>query len=445
MGKTTKYILIGLGALIVLLIIAKATGLIGKPALTQVATEKAETREINETVSASGKIKPHVEVKISPEVSGEVVELPIKEGDVVKKGQLLCKIRPDILKSGYDRAIASYNTQKASVGNSSQMLKQAEATYANQAGIYKRSKELYDKKVLTVSEFENAKAAYEGAKASLEAAKQNVVGSQYGLAQSQASVKEAQDNLAKTTIYSPVDGVVSKLSVEKGERVLGTQQFAGTEIMTISDLSKMDVNVDVNENDINRISLGDSSKIEVDAFLGKKFTGVVTEIGSSANVVGTSADQVTNFTVKVRINAESYVALLKKTADNPSPFRPGLTATVDISTNSAKALSVPIQSVTTREEKKENNGPPKADDDKSKPQISPVAKEYVFVLNAGKLKQVQVITGIQNDSYIQVLSGLKGGEEVVSAPYSAISKTLSDGQMVEKVDKSKLFNADNTK
>jgi len=445
MGKTTKYILIGLGVLIVLLIIAKATGMIGKPALTQVATEKAETREINETVSASGKIKPHVEVKISPEVSGEVVELPIKEGDVVKKGQLLCKIRPDILKSGYDRAIASYNTQKASVGNSSQMLKQAEATFANQAGIYKRSKELFDKKVLTISEFENAKAAYEGAKASLEAAKQNVVGSQYGLAQSQASVKEAQDNLAKTTIYSPVDGVVSKLSVEKGERVLGTQQFAGTEIMTISDLSKMDVNVDVNENDINRISLGDSSKIEVDAFLGKKFTGVVTEIGSSANVVGTSADQVTNFTVKVRINAESYAALLKKTADNPSPFRPGLTATVDISTNSAKALSVPIQSVTTREEKKENNGPPKADDDKSKPQISPVAKEYVFVLNAGKLKQVQVTTGIQNDSYIQILSGLKGGEEVVSAPYSAISKTLSDGQMVEKVDKSKLFNADNSK
>jgi HlyD family secretion protein len=445
MGKTTKYILIGLGVLIVLLIIAKATGMIGKPALTQVATEKAETREINETVSASGKIKPHVEVKISPEVSGEVVELPIKEGDVVKKGQLLCKIRPDILKSGYDRAIASYNTQKASVGNSSQMLKQSEATYNNQVGIYKRSKELFDKKVLTVSEFENAKAAYEGAKASLEAAKQNVVGSQYGLAQSQASVKEAQDNLAKTTIYSPVDGVVSKLSIEKGERVLGTQQFAGTEIMTISDLSKMDVNVDVNENDINRISLGDSSKIEVDAFLGKKFTGVVTEIGSSANVVGTSADQVTNFTVKVRINAESYLSLLKKTADNSSPFRPGLTATVDISTNSAKALSVPIQSVTTREEKKENNGPPKADDDKSKPQISPVAKEYVFVLNAGKLKQIQVTTGIQNDSYIQILSGLKGGEEVVSAPYSAISKTLSDGQVVEKVDKSKLFNADNNK
>jgi HlyD family secretion protein len=443
MGKTTKYILIGLGALVVLLIIAKATGLIGKPPLTQVATEKADVREINETVSASGKIKPHIEVKISPEVSGEVVELPIKEGDVVKKGQLLCKIRPDILKSGYDRAIASYNTQKASVGNSGQMLKQAEATFNNQAGIFKRSQELYKNKVLTVSEYENAKAAFEGAKASLEAAKQNVIGSQYGLAQSSASVKEAQDNLAKTTIYSPVDGVVSKLSIELGERVLGTQQFAGTEIMTISDLSKMDVNVDVNENDINRISLGDSSNIEIDAFLGKKFTGVVSEIGSSANVVGTTADQVTNFTVKVRINAASYVALLKKTADNPSPFRPGLTATVDINTNQVKSLSVPIQSVTTREEKKEQNGPPKKDDDKSKPQLTQPSKEYVFVLNGTKLKQIQVTTGIQNDTYIQVLSGLKSGDEVVSAPYAAISKTLADGMVVEKVDKAKLFNPDN--
>ena len=443
MGKTTKYILIGLGSLVVLLIIAKATGLIGKPPLTQVATEKADVREINETVSASGKIKPHIEVKISPEVSGEVVELPIKEGDVVKKGQLLCKIRPDILKSGYDRAIASYNTQKASVGNSGQMLKQAEATFNNQAGIFKRSEELYKNKVLTVSEYENAKAAFEGAKASFEAAKQNVIGSQYGLAQSSASVKEAQDNLAKTTIYSPVDGVVSKLSIELGERVLGTQQFAGTEIMTISDLSKMDVNVDVNENDINRISLGDSSNIEIDAFLGKKFTGVVSEIGSSANVVGTTADQVTNFTVKVRINAASYVGLLKKTAENPSPFRPGLTATVDINTNQVKSLSVPIQSVTTREEKKEQNGPPKKDDDKSKPQLTQPSKEYVFVLNGTKLKQVQVTTGIQNDTYIQVLSGLKSGDEVVSAPYAAISKTLADGMVVEKVDKAKLFNPDN--
>jgi HlyD family secretion protein len=442
MGKTTKYILISLGILIVLLIVANMTGIIGKPKKTQVATEKTAVREINETVSASGKIKPHVEVKISPEVSGEVVELPIKEGDVVKKGQLLCKIRPDILKSELDRAVASYNTQRASIGNSKQMLKQAQATFDNQASIYKRDKALYENKVITTAEFEAAQASYQGAEAALEAAKQNVIGSTYGLAQSSASVKEAGDNLVKTTIYSPVDGVVSKLSIQKGERVLGTQQFAGTEIMTISDLSQLDVNVDVNENDINRIQLGDSSKIEVDAFLGKDFTGVVTEIGSSANVVGTNADQVTNFTVKVRISSQSYKDLLVKTAANPSPFRPGLTATVDINTSQAKSLSVPIQSVTTRDEKKAAINPQKQDNNDNKPKIIAPVKEYVFVYKAGKVKQVQVTTGIQDDTYIQILSGLKDGEEVVSAPFATITKLLADNMMVEKVDKGKLFAGD---
>ena len=447
MGKTTKYILITLGAIIVLLIVGKSTGILFKPAKTQVATEKAGVRAINETVSASGKIKAHIEVKISPEVSGEVVDLPIKEGDVVKKGQLLCRIRPDILKSGYDRAVASYNTQRASVGNSSQMLNQAKANFENSEAKYKRNKILFDNKVLTAAEFDAAKADYFGAKATLEAAKQNVIGSNYGLAQSAASVKEANDNLAKTTIYAPVDGVVSKLSIQKGERVLGTQQFAGTEIMTISDLNQLDVNVDVNENDINRITLGDSSKIEVDAFQGKRFMGVVTEIGGAANVVGTTADQVTNFTVKVRIDPKSYVDLLKKTTTNPSPFRPGLTATADIQTNHAQALSVPIQSVTTRDEKKAVNANPDKTDDSStaKTKITAPSKEYVFVYSAGKVKQVAVTTGIQDDSYIRILSGLKGGEEVVSAPYTAISKILSDKMEVEKVDKSKLFTADNNK
>jgi HlyD family secretion protein len=449
MGKTTKYILISLGVIAALLIVGKATGVIGKPDKTQVATEKATVRDINEMVSASGKIKPHVEVKISPEVSGEVVELPIKEGDVVKKGQLICKIRPDILKSGYDRAVASYNSQKASVGNSSQMLKQAEATYNNQEAIYKRDKTLFDNKVLTASEFDAAKASYEGAKAGLEAAKQNVIGSQYGLAQTQASVKEAQDNLVRTTIYSPVDGVISKLSIQKGERVLGTAQFAGTEIMTISDLSALDVDVDVNENDINRIVLGDSSKIEVDAFLGKKFNGTVIEIGSSANVVGTNADQVTNFTVKVRLDPKSYLNLMNKSAANPSPFRPGLTATVDIKTNHTRSLSVPIQSVTTRDDKKMDmpaagsSGPQKPATDVKKTASADLAKEYVFVYSAGKVKQTLVTTGIQDDTYIQILSGLQPGDEVVSAPYPAISKTLKDKAEVEKVDKAKLFTTDN--
>ncbi|MFI5136727.1 MAG: efflux RND transporter periplasmic adaptor subunit [Sphingobacteriales bacterium] len=445
MGKTTKYILISLGALAVLIIVLKVTGLIGKPKLTQVATEKATVREINETVTASGKIKPHVEVKISPEVSGEVVELPIKEGDVVKKGELLCKIRPDILKSELDRAEAQYNTQKAQIGNSKELLNQAKATLDNQESIYKRDQALYQNKVITAAEFESAKSGYLGAKAAFEASKQNVVSSTYGLAQSQASVKEAGDNLVKTTIYSPVDGVVSKLSIQKGERVLGTQQFAGTEIMTISDLSQLDVNVDVNENDINRIQLGDSSKIEVDAFLGKNFTGVVSEIGSSANVVGTNADQVTNFTVKVRISPDSYKNLLIKTAANPNPFRPGLTATVDINTSHVKSLAVPIQSVTTREEKKAATAAKPDDqsqDNSNKPQIVAPVKEYVFVYKAGKVKQVLVTTGIQDDTYIQVLSGLKAGDEVVSAPFATIAKLLNDNMAVEKVDKSKLFAGD---
>jgi HlyD family secretion protein len=448
MGKTTKYILIALGVLVVLLIIGYATGILGGPGKTQVATEKASTREIVETVTASGKIKPHLEVKITAEVSGEIVELPVKEGDVVKKGQLLCKIRPDVLKSEYERSVASYNTQKASVGNSKQMLAQAQATYEGQEDIYKRDKKLFDSKVITAAEFDAATASYNGAKAALEAAKQNVVGANFGLAQSSASVQESQADLDKTSIYSPIDGVVSKLSVEKGDRVLGTIQMAGTDIMTVSDMGKMDVDVDVNENDINRISLGDSANIDVDAFEGKKFSGAVSEIGSAANVVGTNADQVTNFTVKVRINPESYMALLNKTAANPSPFRPGLTATVDITTNRESGLAVPIQSVTTRDQKKiDSSKGPGADTTATtttKVNMAPV-KEYVFVYQLGKVKQVQVTTGIQDDSYIRVLSGLKAGDEVVSAPYSAISKKLKDKMQVEKVDKAKLFSGGDKK
>jgi len=444
MGKTTKYVLIILGALIVLLLIGKAMGIVGRPVREQVATERAEVRTIKETVSASGKVKPEIEVKISSEVSGEVVELPVKEGDIVKKGQLICRVRPDILKSGYERAVASYNSQKASVGNATQVLAQVQANFDNAESKYKRNKQLFDNKVITAAEFDAAKADYFAAKANLAASKQNVIGSQFGLAQSQASVKEAQDNLAKTSIFSPVDGVISKLSIEKGERVVGTAQMTGTEIMTISDLSTMDVNVDVNENDINRVAKGDPAKIEIDAFDGHKFTGVVTEIGSSANVVGTNADQVTNFTVKVRIDKASYAALTNKNAKNPSPFRPGLTATVDIQTNHARALSVPIQSVFTREDNaSDNTSKPHDDNTDNSNKNSNDIKEFVWVYEGGKVKQVRVKTGIQDDTYIEVLSGLKQGQEVVSAPFSAITQKLKDKAVVEKVDKSKLFNTDN--
>ncbi len=440
-----KYLLIGAGVLVVVAVAGNKLGWFGKSDAVQIAVEKASSRTIIETVSASGKVQPEVEVKLSAEVSGEVVELHVKEGDVVKRGQLLCKVRPDVLQSGYDRAVASLNTQKAALASSQQSLKQAEANFANTAAKYKRNQELFSKKVISAAEFDAVKAEYEAARASLEAVRQNVVGSRFGVEQSNAVVKEAGANLAKTTIYAPTDGVISKLSVELGDRILGTSQMAGTEIMRISNLSSMEVSVDVNESDINRVSVGDMADIEVDAFQNQKFKGEVTEIASSSNVVGTSTDQVTNFTVKVRIVPESYQKLLRADSANPSPFRPGLSATVDIQTEQFKGIAVPIQSVTTREEKKEVKDDSKGgqqtasgNNTKEKRSSEPV-KEYVFVHNGGKVKQVQVTTGIQDDTYILVKSGLKAGEEVVSGPFTAISKTLKDGAAVEKVDKEKLF------
>jgi HlyD family secretion protein len=442
MNKTLRNVLIVVGILVILAIVGNKMGWIGKGKTVQVAVTKAENKSITETVSASGKIQPEVEVKLSPEVSGEIVELTVKEGDAVKKGQLLCRIKPDILVSGYDRSVASYNAQKASVASSQQQLIQSQANFKNVEAKYQRSEKLHKDKVISAAEFDAARAEYLTAKASLEGARQNVIGSKFGLEQSGAAVKEASDNLARTNIYAPVDGIVSKLSVEKGERVVGTAQMSGTEIMRIANLSSMEVNVDVNENDINRLILGDTAIIEVDAFLDKKFKGVVTEIASSASVVGTSADQVTNFAVKVRILQDSYVGLKNKGETN-SPFRPGLSATVDIQTAKTKGLVVPIQSVTVREEEKLKDsaveGPKKEVDDKQKDKNKPKAKEYVFVVEGNKVKQVEVKTGIQNDQNIIITAGLKAGQQVVSAPYAAISKTLKDKMEIEVVEKSKLF------
>lgn len=443
-----KHILIAVGALIALLIVAKLTGLIGGQKIEKVTVEKAEKRKVIETVTASGKIQSEAEVKLSSEVSGEVVELLVKEGDIVKKGQLLFKIRPDILKSGYDRASASYNSQKASVGSAQQLLKQSQGTFANEEAIYKRNVELFKKKVISVAEFDAAKAAYSTAKTNLESAKQSLIAAKYNLEQSGANVQEASANLAKATTYAPVDGVISKLSVELGDRILGTAQFAGTEIMRISNLNSMEVNVDVNENDINRVSVGDSATIEVDAFADKKFKGVVTEIASSSKDVGTtttSVDQVTNFVVKVRIDASSYAGVKGGAKDLPSPFRPGLSATVDIESSSVNDLSVPIQAVFTKNigDKDAGADAGKANDtnaDKQKTKLNDkLIKQYVYTYANGVVKQVEITTGIQNDQYIQVKSGLKAGTEVVSGPYSAIQNRLKDGAKVEKTTKDQLF------
>jgi HlyD family secretion protein len=446
-----KHILIAVGVLIAVLLILKVTGVIGGETIEKVTVEKASDRTVVETVTASGKIQPETEVKLSSEVSGEVTELLVKEGDIVKKGQLLCRVRPDVLKSGYDRARASYSSQKAAVASSEQQLKQTQGNFINAEATYKRNVELYKKKVISQAEFDAAKAAYLTAQTNVEAAKQNLVGAKFGLEQSGANVQEASANLAKATIFAPVDGVISKLSVELGDRILGTAQFAGTEIMRISNLTSMEVNVDVNENDINRVNVGDSATIEVDAFSDKKFRGIVTEIASSSKDVGattTSVDQVTNFVVKIRILADSYTNVKGGAKDLPSPFRPGLSATVDIESESLKGISVPIQAVYTGDKSKDAAAPASAPseapaagaEDKQKSKLADkTVKQYVFVFENGTVKQVEVTTGIQNDQFIIVKSGIKPGTEVVSGPYSAIQNRLKDGMKVEKTAKDQLF------
>ncbi|RQO72007.1 efflux RND transporter periplasmic adaptor subunit [Pedobacter sp. KBW06] len=439
-----KPILITLGVVIALLVVAKLTGLIGGEKIEKVTIDKAADRKVIETVTASGKVQPETEVKLSSEVSGEVTELLVKEGDVVKKGQLLIKVRPDVLKSGYDRAVASYSSQKAGVASALQMMKQSEGNFVNAEATYKRNVELFGKKVISASEFDAAKAAFLTAKTNVAKSKEDYISAKFQLEQSGANVQEANANLAKATIYAPVDGVISKLSVELGDRILGTAQMAGTEIMRISNLKTMEVNVDVNENDINRVNVGDSAKIEVDAFADKKFKGVVTEIASSSKDIGsvtTSVDQVTNFVVKVRIIADSYEGVKGGAKDLPSPFRPGLSATVDIESESVHGLAIPIQSVFTSEKNKDVKTAGNDENaDKQKTKLADkTVKQYVYVFNAGTVKQVEVTTGIQNDQFIIIKSGLKAGQEVVSGPYSAIQNKLKDGMKVEKTTKDQLF------
>jgi len=439
-----KTILIIVGVLIVLLAVAKFTGLIGGEKTEKVTVEKAAERNVIETVTASGKIQPETEVKLSSEVSGEVTELLVKEGDVVKKGQLLIKVRPDVLKSGYDRAIASNSSQKASVAGSMQVLEQNKANFVNAEATYKRNVELFNRKVISASEFDAAKAAYLTAKTNLGRAKEDYTAAKFQLAQTGANVQEASANLAKATIFAPVDGVISKLSVELGDRILGTAQMAGQEIMRISNLTSMEVNVDVNENDINRVNVNDKAAIEVDAFADKKFKGIVTEIASSSKDVGTvtSTDQVTNFNVKVRILAESYSNLKQGAKDLPSPFRPGLSATVDIESESVKGLAVPIQSVFTGDNKSAKPGTEdnKDNGDQQKSRLTDkTVKQFVYVYENGTVKKAEVTTGIQNDQYIIIKSGLKANQEIVTGPYSAIQNRLKDGAKVEKTTKDQLF------
>lgn len=444
MSKKKKLIRIGIAVLIILIVVlavARKKGLIGEEDTIKVSTEKAELRSIIETVSANGKIQPEVEVKISPDVSGEVVELLVKEGDEVKAGDLLAKIDPKIYASNYDRMLAGVNSQKANLANAKARVAQVQAQFINAKASFERSDKLFKEKAISASEYDAAQSSFEVAKAEVTAAEQNVKAAEYSVKSSDASLKEASENLYKTSIYAPVSGTISKLNVEKGERVAGASQFSsGTEILRIANLEVMEVMVSVNENDIVRIAMNDTALVEVDSYLNRKFKGTITQIATSANVTGLSADQVTNFDVKIRMIPESYADLKVKGQPTASPFRPGMSATVDIQTETAlNILTVPIQAVTTRQDTTLKSSDDKITDDKPAAKSHEVIKEYVFVVKDGAAKLQEVKTGIQDNTNIQIIEGLKEGDEVISGPYRAISKTLKDGDKVKVVDKSALF------
>ena len=453
-NRFLKYLLISLGIVILFAFIGKKAGWIGGEDRKKVTTEKVAKRDLVEIVSASGKIQPEVEVKISPDVSGEIVELNVKEGDRVKRGELLVRILPDIYQSYVDRSVASLNASKAQYENSKSRLIQAESQYEKSQLTFDRTKKLFDEKLISSSDWENVKSTNEVAFAEVEAARQSVAAAQFQVRSSEASLKEAQDNLRKTSIFAPVDGTISKLNVEKGERVVGTSQMAGTELLVLANLNEMEVSVDVNENDIVRVHVGDTATIEVDAYIGKKFKGVVTEVANSANVTGVSVDQVTNFTVKVRILHESYEDIIDSDHPDRAVFHPGMSATVDIRTKRVgNSLSVPIQAVTTRDttEKSKDRKFGKGDglDDEGeirvvdeKKKITPDEKkdvECVFVVDGDKVKLMPVSSGIQDNNHIQIKSGLNEGDEVVSAPYNLIARQLKDGDLIERVKKDELY------
>lgn len=417
---------------------------------TDVIVEKASLRTIIEVVSATGKIQPEAELKITSDVSGEITELLVKEGDQVKKGQLLCRIKPDLYESAMDRVDASVKSSVANLKTTQAQLEQAQANLANAKASFERTKKLLDQNVIAQQEYDAAKAQYESAKANVQAIEESINAGSYAIKGSEASLKEARSNLDKTFIYAPVDGTVSKLNVEKGERVSGVTGLQGTEILRLANLNEMEVSIEVNENDIVKVHRNDTAIIEVDAYMDKKFKGIVTEIANSANTNGISVDQVTNFIVKVRLLRPSYANLVNE--NNPVPFRPGMSAAVDIQTRRvSRVIAVPIQAVTTRNKDSlatANNdefGPPELkvkndlEEKEKKAATEEELKELVFTIKEGKAVQKIVKTGIQDNDYIEILSGLNNGDEVISGPYSAISKSLKEGTKVKVVEKSELY------
>jgi len=451
MKKKKLYWFIGiLSSLVILFLVLKGAGVIGKEEGIKVAVDKASNRNIIEVVTASGKIYPEIEVKVSSDVSGEITDLPIQEGDSVKKGQVLARIYADIYGSMVDKAAASMSQTQAELANAAAGLNSFKARLDQNKAAYNRNKELLAQKVISRSEFETAEATYLASLADYNAAVQKINGNKYAVASAQANLNEANKNLGRTTISAPMGGIVSLLSVKKGERVVGTAQMTGTEMLRIADMNVMEVQVDVGENDIPKVKYGDTAIIEVDAYNNRQFKGIVTQIASSSKGAATatvstasSAEQVTSYIVHIRILQESYQDLLDKNKKT-FPFRPGMSASVDIQTRHVNnVLAIPINSVTTRDTDS-TKGDKKAQQDNttsgSSADTKPVLNEVVFVLQKdGSIKMVHVKTGVQDDAWIQITSGLSAGDQVVSAPYTAISRTLENGKKVKVVPKSELF------
>ncbi len=418
----------------------------------KVTVENAAKRTVIETVNASGKVYPEVEVKVSPDISGEITELTVQEGDSVRKGQVLARIYADIYSSQRDQAAAQVAQSQAVVANSSASIQALKAQLDQDRTAYNRNKQLFDEKVISKAELEQLEVRLRSSEAQYNAAQQNIRGLQAGVQSTRTQLQQANKNLGRATIIAPMNGVVSLLNVKEGERVVGTAQMAGTEMMRVADLSIMEVRVDVGENDVVKVSIGDEADVEVDAYNNRKFKGVVTQIAASTKsggAGGMTATDVTNYEVHIRLDPASYSDLLDPSKPKKFPFRPGMNASADIKTmKQENVVTVPITSVAARVKGSEQNLDQKkketkkeTDDAAEEPTVdTDELEEVVFVLNKeGKVEKKVITTGIQDINYIEVRSGLKGGEDIVSAPYTAVSKTLKNGTKVTVVTKDKLF------
>lgn len=448
MNKKLKWIIISLVALIVILIVLKKTGVLGKDEGVRVSAEKAASRTIIQTVNASGKIFPEVEVKLSPDISGEIVELDVEEGDSVKKGQVLARIYGDIYATQRQQAEAIVKQQMAQAANAKAGLAALQAQLDQARKTYQMQKQLFDQKVISQNEFNTALAAFQTAQANLKAAEQGLNASKAGIQSSRAALEKANKDMSRATLRAPMSGIISLLSVKEGERVVGSSMMAGTEMMRIADMRKMEVRVDVGENDIPKVRLGDSAMIEVDAYNDRKFKGVVTQIASSSNNaaagnLSSSSTEVTNYKVYIRIDSTSYADLLKQPSGKKFPFRPGMSANAEIQTETKPGvISVPINAVTTREKSDSaRNKKSTSDDDMEGGAFTDNSLDVVvFVIkNDGTLEKRNVKTGIQDINYMEITGGLKVGEEVVTGPYDVVSKTLKNGTKVNVVPKNELF------